>query len=112
MAVVVDAVPDLGITRVSRWIFNGYIIHNAPSAPTAPVAAQATALVSSPRGPRRRSRSAAQRRARPPARRYRSWGWVLALILVIAALAAVAIMGTVWLTQTPRRGCHRRTWFA
>jgi hypothetical protein len=29
----------------------------------------------------------------------RSWGWVLALILVIAALAAVAIMGTVLLTH-------------
>ncbi|HUO39610.1 MAG TPA: DUF4878 domain-containing protein, partial [Mycobacterium sp.] len=33
-----------------------------------------------------------------PKRSHRSWGWVLALILVIAALAAVAIMGTVWLT--------------
>lgn len=29
----------------------------------------------------------------------RSWGWVLALILVIAALAAVAILGTVLLTR-------------
>ncbi len=36
---------------------------------------------------------------RPAMSKYRSWGWVLALILVIAALAAVAIMGTVWLTQ-------------
>ncbi|MBV9091619.1 MAG: DUF4878 domain-containing protein [Mycobacteriaceae bacterium] len=35
----------------------------------------------------------------PTMRKNRSWGWVLALILVIAALAAVAIMGTVWLTQ-------------
>jgi hypothetical protein len=34
---------------------------------------------------------------RPP--RHRSWGLVLALILVIAALAAVAIFGTVWLTH-------------
>ena len=33
-------------------------------------------------------------------RRHRSWGWVVALILVIAALAAVAILGTVWLTRT------------
>jgi hypothetical protein len=32
-------------------------------------------------------------------RRYRSWGLVLALILVIAALAAVAVLGTVWLTH-------------
>lgn len=30
----------------------------------------------------------------------RSWGWVLALILVIAALVAVAILGTVLLTRT------------
>jgi hypothetical protein len=41
---------------------------------------------------------------RVPPRRRRSWGWVLALILVIAALAAVAILGTVWLTRgdTPK----------
>jgi hypothetical protein len=36
---------------------------------------------------------------RGPRRRYRSWGWVVALILVIAALAAVAIFGTIWLTR-------------
>jgi hypothetical protein len=34
----------------------------------------------------------------PPGRR-RSWGWVIALILVIAALAAVAILGTLLLTR-------------
>ncbi|MGZ6778892.1 MAG: DUF4878 domain-containing protein, partial [Mycobacterium sp.] len=33
-----------------------------------------------------------------PGRR-RSWGWVVALILVIAALAAVAILGTLLLTR-------------
>jgi hypothetical protein len=33
-----------------------------------------------------------------PAKR-RSWGWVLALILVIAALVAVAVLGTVLLTR-------------
>jgi hypothetical protein len=37
---------------------------------------------------------------RPRAGRHRSWGLVLALILVIAALAAVAVFGTVWLTHT------------
>jgi Domain of unknown function (DUF4878) len=37
---------------------------------------------------------------RPPAGRHRSWGLVLALILLIAALAAVAVFGTVWLTHT------------
>jgi hypothetical protein len=35
---------------------------------------------------------------RAPSRR-RSWGWVVALILVIAALAAVAILGTLLLTR-------------
>jgi hypothetical protein len=35
---------------------------------------------------------------KPPGRS-RSWGWVLALILVIAALAAVAILGTLLLTR-------------
>jgi hypothetical protein len=35
---------------------------------------------------------------KPPGRN-RSWGWVVALILVIAALAAVAILGTLLLTR-------------
>ncbi len=35
---------------------------------------------------------------KPPGRRH-SWGWVVALILVIAALVAVAILGTVLLTR-------------
>jgi hypothetical protein len=35
---------------------------------------------------------------KPPGGR-RSWGWVIALVLVIAALAAVAILGTVLLTR-------------
>lgn len=34
-----------------------------------------------------------------PPRTRRSWGWVVALILVIAALAAVAILGTLLLTR-------------
>jgi hypothetical protein len=37
--------------------------------------------------------------AKGPRTARRSWGWVLALILVIAALAAVAILGTVLLTR-------------
>lgn len=39
-----------------------------------------------------------------PPRTRRSWGWVVALILVIAALVAVAILGTVLLTRgsTPK----------
>ena len=40
----------------------------------------------------------------PPPRTRRSWGWVVALLLVIAALVAVAILGTVLLTRgkTPK----------
>ena len=34
-----------------------------------------------------------------PPRRGRSWGWVIAVILVIAAVVAVAILGTVLLTR-------------
>ena len=41
--------------------------------------------------------------AKPPRTR-RSWGWVVALLLVIAALVAVAILGTILLTRdsTPK----------
>ena len=41
--------------------------------------------------------------AKPPRTR-RSWGWVVALLLVIAALVAVAILGTLLLTRgsTPK----------
>ncbi|MGV0836306.1 Rv0361 family membrane protein [Mycolicibacterium thermoresistibile] len=35
----------------------------------------------------------------PPARERRSWGWVIAVVLVIAALGAIAILGTVLLTR-------------
>ena len=35
----------------------------------------------------------------PPPRARRSWGWVVALLLVIAALVAVAVLGTVLLTH-------------
>ena len=67
------------------------------SVPTEPVARPATdkPLLLPPRS--------ASPQSIPPRggshRRYRSWGWVLALILVIAALAAVVIFGTVWLTR-------------
>jgi hypothetical protein len=41
---------------------------------------------------------------KPPPRNRRSWGWVVALLLVIAALVAVAILGTLVLTRasTPK----------
>ena len=38
---------------------------------------------------------------RPPGQR--SWGWVLALILIILALAAIAVLGTVLLTRNDRK---------
>jgi hypothetical protein len=77
------------------------IIHVAPeptteamSVPTGDSPEQVTAAAASA------PRSAAPRTIPPRPRRYRSWGLVLALILVIAALAAVAVLGTVWLTHT------------
>jgi flagellar basal body-associated protein FliL len=36
--------------------------------------------------------------AKPPAKK-RNWGWVIAIVLIIAALAAVAIVGTILLTR-------------
>lgn len=32
----------------------------------------------------------------------RSWGWVMALILIILTLAAIAVLGTLWLTRGSR----------
>lgn len=36
---------------------------------------------------------------RPPQQSRRSWGWVVAVVLVIAALVAIAILGTILLTR-------------
>jgi hypothetical protein len=36
---------------------------------------------------------------KPPRSKRRSWGWVIALVLVIAALVAVAVLGTMLLTR-------------
>lgn len=33
VGLVIDVMPDLGITRVSRWIFNCYIVHNGDRGP-------------------------------------------------------------------------------
>jgi hypothetical protein len=67
-------------------------VHGSPSAATEPVSTPHMPPILPPRnaGPQVIP-------ARAPRRR--SWGWVLMLVLVIAALAAVAILGTVWLTK-------------
>ncbi|MCB0949585.1 MAG: DUF4878 domain-containing protein [Mycobacterium sp.] len=36
----------------------------------------------------------------PPPRKRRSWGWVAAIVVVIGAVAAIAILGTLLLTRT------------
>jgi hypothetical protein len=75
-----------------------FTVPGSPSAPTEPVATPGTAVAAPPRAATPQAIPPRGNVQRPPGR-YRSWGWVLALILVIAALAAVAILGTVWLTH-------------
>jgi hypothetical protein len=65
----------------------------------------ATEIISTPNGPLSSDKPVAplmipgRDDAPKPPGRNRSWGWVVALILVIAALAAVAILGTLLLTR-------------
>lgn len=66
------------------------VIRGAPPTPSEQIAA---AAVTDP------ARSAAPQAIPPRSPRHRSWGLVLALILMIAALAAIAVLGTVWLTN-------------
>lgn len=44
---------------------------------------------------------------RLPANVSRSWGWVMALILIILALAVVAVLGTLWLTRDTRQAASQ-----
>ncbi|WP_409428078.1 hypothetical protein [Mycobacterium sp. SMC-11] len=37
----------------------------------------------------------------------RSWGWVMAVILIILALAAIAVLGTLWLTRDTRQAASQ-----
>lgn len=74
------------------------IIRTAPGAPTE--AFEGT-------GSRRGSKAAPQLIPPRLARKLsapvsRSWGWVLALVLIILALAVIAVLGTVWLTRDSR----------
>jgi hypothetical protein len=71
-----------------------------PGSPTAPTEPVATAVPEPLIAPRSATpRSIPPRADAPRPTRRRSWGWVLLLILVIAALAAVAIVGTLLLTR-------------
>lgn len=45
--------------------------------------------------------------AKLPATVSRSWGWVLALILIIVVLAVVAVLGTLWLTRDDRQAASQ-----
>ncbi|BBZ35568.1 Rv0361 family membrane protein [Mycolicibacterium confluentis] len=82
------------------------VIDTAPD----PVTEVFTAVGDTSQGPGHAPKVAAPQAipARPgatkPPRNRRSWGWVLALILVIAALAAVAVLGTVLLTRNTSIG--------
>jgi hypothetical protein len=73
-------------------------IHTAPE----PI----TEIISTNTEPLRRLRAATPRTIRawgqtgvPRSGGRVSWGWVVAVVLVIAALVAVAVLGTVWLTR-------------
>lgn len=44
---------------------------------------------------------------RLPATVSRSWGWVMALILIILALAVIAVLGTLWLTRDERQAASQ-----
>ncbi|WP_046301284.1 MULTISPECIES: membrane protein [unclassified Mycobacterium] len=37
----------------------------------------------------------------------RSWGWVMAVILIIMALAVIAVLGTLWLTRDTRQAASQ-----
>jgi hypothetical protein len=65
----------------------------------------ATEVFNAPPGPGQQSRSVAPQVIPPrddapkPATQRRSWGWVVAVVLVIAALVAIAVLGTLLLTR-------------
>jgi hypothetical protein len=70
---------------------------NTPSEPATEVMATAAAPAVKPVSPQIIPPRGDAPKA-PPSKR-RSWGWVIALILVIAALVAVAVLGTLLLTR-------------
>lgn len=78
------------------------VIRTAPEPPTDVMAASGP-----PQDPSAAASAVASRKPvgpqaippRPEVRRHRSWGLVAVLILVIAALAAIAVLGTIWITH-------------
>jgi hypothetical protein len=70
---------------------------NTPSEPATEVMETAAAPVVKPVSPQVIPPRGDAPKAVPPKRR--SWGWVIAVILVIAALVAVAVLGTLLLTR-------------
>ncbi len=76
------------------------IIHTSPEPPTEVIGARPTPSEQAAAGAVTTPARSAPPQAIPPrSPRHRSWGLVVALILVIAALAAIAVLGTVWLTH-------------
>lgn len=71
---------------------------NTPSEPATEVMATAAAPAVKPVPPQVIPPRGDAPKAPPPSKR-RRWGWVIALILVIAALVAVAVLGTLLLTR-------------
>ena len=49
----------------------------------------------------------ARRGVKMPSSVSRSWGWVMAVILIILALALIAILGTLWLTRDTREAASQ-----
>jgi hypothetical protein len=102
-----DAAADVRYTAPSGFdVKSTEVIQTAPEPATEVISAPGTAspgpaqVAAAAVGGQPRSVAPQVIPPRPTARRHRSWGLVLALILVIAALAAVAVFGTVWLTHT------------
>jgi hypothetical protein len=73
-------------------------IMSVPDAPAGAAAAAATEAFNHSKAAAPQVIPARGAVASPP-RRHRSWGWVIALVVVIAALVAVAVLGTMLLTH-------------
>ena len=96
-----DPPPEEPATAVHRTFRDGLVDDEVIETTPDP----ATEIISTPTGPFSPNKPVAPQMIPPrgdaptPPGRRRSWGWVVALILVIAALVAVAILGTLLLTR-------------